>query len=54
MRFGTWGVRSLYRSGALTAVVRELDLVVVLEVRWDKKGTEKAGDYNFSMEKGKE
>ena len=44
MRFGTWNVRSLYRSGSLMTVVRELaiyklDLVGVQEVRWDKGGT---------------
>jgi len=41
MRFGTWDVRSLYRSGSLTSVARELarytlDLVGVQEDRWDK------------------
>jgi hypothetical protein len=44
MRFGTWNVRSLYRSGSLKTVSRELakcklDLVGVW-VRWDKDGTE--------------
>jgi exonuclease III len=44
MRFGTWNVRSLNRSGSLTTVARELaryklDLVGVQEVRWDKGGT---------------
>ena len=39
MRFGTWSVRSLCRSGSLTTVTRELaryksDLVALLEVRW--------------------
>jgi hypothetical protein len=43
-RFGTWNVRSLYRSGSLVTVARELsrcrlDLVGVQEVRWDKGGT---------------
>ena len=38
MRFGTWNVRSVYRSGSITTVVRELaryklDLVGVQEVR---------------------
>jgi len=52
MRFGTLNVRSLYRSGFLTAVAMELaryklDLVGVQEVRWDKGGTVRAGDYNF-------
>jgi len=59
MRFGTWNVRSLYRAGsvAATAAARELarcklDVVGVQEVRWDKGGTVRAGDYNiFSMEK---
>jgi exonuclease III len=41
MRFGTWNVRSLYRSGSLTTDVREsarykLDLVGVQEVRCGK------------------
>ena len=49
---GTWNVRSLYRAGSLTAATRELasyklDVVGVQEVRWDKGGTVRAGDYNF-------
>jgi len=59
MRFGTWNVRSLYRSGSLTTVARELarcklDLLGLQEVRWDKGGTERAGDYNFLCGKGNE
>ena len=55
MRFGTWDVRSLYRSGSLTSVARELarytvDLVGVQEVRRDKGGSVRAGDYVFLME----
>jgi exonuclease III len=55
MRFVTWNVRSLYRS--LKAVSGELakyklDLVGVQEVRWDKGGTEPAGDYTFFYENG--
>jgi hypothetical protein len=39
-------------------VVRELakyklDLVGVQEVRWDKEGTVRAGEYIFSMAKGR-
>jgi hypothetical protein len=50
MRFGTWNVRSLYRSGSFKTVSGELAiyklyLVGVQEVRWDKGGTEPAGDY---------
>jgi len=53
---GTWNIRSLYRAGSLMAAARELaryklDLVGLQEVRWDKEGTVKAGDYSFSMEK---
>jgi hypothetical protein len=49
MRFGTWNVR---RSGSLTVAVRELaryklELVNVREVRWDKGGTVRAGDYDM-------
>jgi len=59
MRFGTWRVGSLYRAGLLTAAARELarcklDLVGVQEVRWDKGGTVRAGDYNFFYGKGNE
>jgi exonuclease III len=50
MTFGTWNVRSLFRSGSLKTVARELgkyklDLVGVQEVRWDKGGTERAFFY---------
>jgi len=59
MRFGTWNVRCLYRAGSFTAAARELagyklDLVGVLEVRWERGGTVRAGDYNFFYEKGSE
>jgi exonuclease III len=42
MRFGTWNVRSLYRSNSLKTAQRELtnykpDIVAVQEVRWDKE-----------------
>jgi len=55
MRFDTWNVRSLCRAGSLTEAARELasyklDLVGV-QVRWDKRGTVRAVNYNFSMEK---
>jgi hypothetical protein len=50
MRFGTWNVRSLCRSGSLTTDARELaryklDLVGVQEVSWDEGGTVRSGDY---------
>ena len=56
---GMWNVRSLYRAGALMAVAKELaryklDLVGVLEVRWDKEGTVRAGKYKFFYGKGNE
>jgi len=52
VRFGTWTVRSLYRSVSFTAAARELakyklDLVGVQMVRWDKGGTVRTGDYIF-------
>jgi exonuclease III len=52
MRFGTWNVRNLYRSGSLKTVARELgkyklDLMGVQEVRWDKGGTERAEEYTL-------
>jgi hypothetical protein len=57
MRFGTWNVRSLYRSGSLTTVARELarnklDLVGLHKVRWDKWG--KSRGLYFFYGKGNE
>jgi exonuclease III len=57
MRFGTWNIRSFYRIGSLTTVVRELgkyrlDLVGVQEVRWEKGGTERAEDCTFFCGQG--
>ena len=51
---GTWNVRSLYRAGSFMAAARQLaryklDLVVVQDVRWEKEGTVKAGDYSFFL-----
>jgi hypothetical protein len=45
MRFGTWNVSSMYRTGSLRAGAEEiskykLDLVGAQEVRWDRGGTE--------------
>jgi len=59
MRFGTWNIRNLYRSGSLTTAARELarytlHLVGVQEVRWETGGTVKAGDYIFFYRKGNE
>jgi len=59
MKIGTWNVRSLYRAGSLKAAARELvryklDVVDVQEVRWDKGGTVRAGDYDFFYRKGNE
>jgi exonuclease III len=49
MRFGTWNVRSLYRSGSLVTASKERseyrwDIVGVQEVRWEGGGTEQAGE----------
>jgi exonuclease III len=57
MRYSTWNVRSLHRTGTLKTVVRELvkyrlDLVGVWEVRWEKSGTERAEDYMFFYGEG--
>jgi len=59
MRFGTWNVRRLHKAGSLTAAARELEryklvLVGVREVRWDKGGILRAGDYDFFCGKGNE
>ena len=57
IKLGTWNVRSLYRAGSIKAAARELaryklDVVGVQEVRWDKGGTVRAGDYDFFHRKG--
>jgi exonuclease III len=59
MSFGTWNERSMYRTGSLMTVARELvknklDLLGVQEVRWDKEGTARAGEYTFFYGKGQE
>ena len=59
VRFDTWNVRSLYRPDSRTTVARELgryklDSVGVQDVRWNKRGTVRAGDYNFFYRKGNE
>jgi len=59
MRFGSCNVWILYRAGSPTAAARELaryelDLVGVQEVRWDKEGTVRVGNYNFFYRKGNE
>ena len=51
---GTWNIRSLYRSGSLTTVARELaryklTLVGAQEVRWDKGTIQEQGVF-FSTE----
>jgi len=57
MKIGTWNVRNLYRAGSLKAAARELaryklNVVGVQEVRWDKGGRVRAGDYDFFYRKG--
>jgi len=57
MKIGTWNVRSLYGAGYLKAAARELgtyklDVVGVQEIRWDKGGTVREGDYDFFYGKG--
>jgi exonuclease III len=52
MRFDTWNVRNLCRSGSLRTAAGELaryklDLVSVQEVKWDKGGTVRTGDHLF-------
>jgi hypothetical protein len=54
--FGTWNARSLYRSGSITTVTRELtryklDLAGTQEGRWDIRSTVRPADYILSMEK---
>jgi hypothetical protein len=58
-KFGTRNVRILSRSASISTVARELEryksnLEGVQEVRWDKWGTARVGDYIFSYGIGKE
>jgi len=57
MKLGTWNGRSLYRARSLKAAARELgryklEVVGVQEVRWDKGGTVREGNYDFFYGKG--
>jgi hypothetical protein len=57
MRSSIWNVTSMYRTGLLVTVARELSeytfhLVGVQEVRWDRGGIETSGKFHFSMERG--
>jgi hypothetical protein len=59
MRFDTWNERSLYRSGSLITVTRELgrcklDCEGVQEVRWDEGGSVRARDYILFYGRGNE
>jgi len=60
MRLGTCNVRRLYRSDSLTAAASrelaryKLDLEGVREVKWDKGGMVRAGDYIFFLWKRKQ
>jgi hypothetical protein len=49
----------MYRAGSLRAVAEEIakfksDLVAGQKVRWDRGGTEPAGEYSFFYGKGNE
>jgi hypothetical protein len=57
MRFGTWNVRSMYRTGSLRVAAGKisrykLDLVGVQEIRWSRGDTEPTGQYTFFYGKG--
>ena len=57
MKQNTWRVRRPYRAGSLKAAARvfgryKLDVVGMQEVRWDKGGAEREGDYDFFYGKG--
>jgi hypothetical protein len=56
VRFVTWNVRRLCRSGSLIAAAKEkarykLSLVDVQKIKWDKGSIVIVGDYIFSTEK---
>jgi hypothetical protein len=52
MKYGTWNIRSLYRSRSITTVAREfarykLGLLVVQQGRWNRGGTVRVGVFFF-------
>jgi hypothetical protein len=54
MKFGTWNVRSLYRSRSFTTVAREfarykLGLLVVQQGKCNKGGTVRVGFFFFLL-----
>jgi hypothetical protein len=55
MRFGVWNLESLYRTGSLITIAKELgkyklDVVEVQEIRWGRDGTELAADFSVFYE----
>jgi hypothetical protein len=59
MKFGIWNLTNMCRSGSLRTVAEKiskykLDLVGVQGIRWDRGGTEPAGEYTFFCGKGNE
>jgi hypothetical protein len=38
MRIATWNVRMLYREGAVSELVKEMDKYKLQEIRWPRKG----------------
>jgi hypothetical protein len=59
MRFGTWNVRSLYRTDSLMKVLKQilkykLDLVGVQEIKLDRGGTKSASEYKCFHGQGNE
>jgi hypothetical protein len=58
IRFGTWNVRGLIRTGLLLSVAKEIseykfDLMRV-QVMWDRGGTKPTGNYAFFYEEKNE
>ena len=52
IRYGTWNIKSLYRSGSFSTAARKIaryksDLLDVQEVRWEERGTVRVGNYIF-------
>jgi hypothetical protein len=57
LRFGRWNVRRVYGASSLKTVASEfakynLDLLAVQQVRWDKGGSQPAGNFIFIYRNG--
>jgi hypothetical protein len=58
LSYGIWNIKSLYRTGCLVTVSKELSKYILdleeVQVRWEGSSTEPKGEYTFCHRKGNE